>query len=244
MGSGGGQNEEACLTRIALALNLADPERALEWLGRIGTKVDCYKLQMDLFGRGGPALIRQFVEAGAEVFLDLKFHDIPSVVASAVLAAGDMGAKLLTVHTSGGAKMMAEAAKAAAGFGPDRPRILGVTVLTSLDALELERVTGCRQTVEQRVLALARLARDSGCDGVVCSPQEIGAVKGGCGREFVVVTPGIRMGPAKGKDDQARTLTPAEAARAGADYIVVGRPIYEAADPLTAIAEIRRQLGG
>ena len=232
------------MTKIALALNVADPERAYEWLGRVGSKVDCYKLQMDLFGRAGPELVRRFVGAGADVFLDLKFHDIPSVVAASVRAAGEMGAMLLTVHASGGAKMMEEAAKASATFGAKRPLVLGVTVLTSLDAAELERVTGCSQSVEDRVMALARLARESGCDGIVCSPHEIGVVKTACGRDFVVVTPGIRMGAAKGKDDQARTLTPAEAAQAGADYIVVGRPIYEAPDPIVAIATIREQLAG
>jgi orotidine-5'-phosphate decarboxylase len=234
------------LTKIALALNVADPDRALEWLGRIGTKVDCYKLQMDLFGRAGPDLVRRFVADGVEVFLDLKFHDIPSVVAASVSAAGEMGVRLLTVHATGGAKMMAEAAKASAAFGEKRPLVLGVTILTSLDEAELERVTGSSQPVEERVLALARLAKESGCDGIVCSPHEIRAVKETCGKEFVVVAPGIRLG-ARGegrgtKDDQARTLTPAEAAQAGADYIVVGRPIYQAPDPLAAIAEIREQL--
>jgi len=256
------------LTKIALALNVADPKLAWEWFTRIDKKVDCYKLQMDLFGRSGPDLIRRFVAGGAEVFLDLKFHDIPSVVAASVRAAGEMGATLLTVHTSGGGKMMAEAAKASATFGVKRPLVLGVTVLTSLDEAELERVTGCRQPVAERVMALARLAKESGCDGVVCSPHEIGVVKEACGREFVVVTPGIRLaqtpsaerrtsnggaesgprpseiGVRTSRDDQARTLTPAEAAKAGADYIVVGRPIYEAPDPLAAIADIRKQMGG
>jgi orotidine-5'-phosphate decarboxylase len=251
------------MTKIALALNVADPTLAWEWFGRIEKKVDCYKLQMDLFGRSGPDLIRRFVAGGAEVFLDLKFHDIPSVVGASVRAAGEMGATLLTVHTSGGAKMMAEAAKASATFGASRPLVLGVTVLTSLDEAELERVTGCRQSVSDRVMALARLAKESGCDGIVCSPYEIGVVKEACGKDFVVVTPGIRFGTrGQGsgtgaevrtpipspqsltpvRDDQARTLTPAEAAKAGADYIVVGRPIYEAPDPVAAIAEIREQL--
>lgn len=258
------------MTRIALALNVADPKLAWEWFGRIGNKVDCYKLQMDLFGRAGPDLVRRFVTAGVEVFLDLKFHDIPSVVAASVRAAGEMGARLLTVHTSGGAKMMAEAAKASATFGAKRPLVLGVTILTSLDEAELERVTGCRQPVAERVMALARLAKESGCDGIVCSPQEIGVVKEACGKEFMVVTPGIRLaqtpndkrqtsnakprpsanselrrsdfGVRTSADDQARTFTPAEAAKAGADYIVVGRPIYEAPDPVAAIAEIREQL--
>ncbi len=231
------------MTRIALALNVADPANALKWLSRLGRSVDCYKLQMDLFGRGGPELIRQFVAAGTDVFLDLKFHDIPSVVGSAVKAAGELGVRFVTVHAAGGTKMMAEAAKASAAFGDRRPLVLGVTVLTSLDAAELERVTGCRQSVEERVLDLALLAKESGCDGVVCSPHEIRAVRRTCGPESLIVTPGIRMGRGP-KDDQARTFTPAEAARAGADYIVVGRPIYDAPDPLRAVAEIRAQLGG
>jgi orotidine-5'-phosphate decarboxylase len=232
------------LTKIALALNVADAGRALDWLAKLGTSVDCYKLQMDLFGRAGPELIRRFVAAGTDVFLDLKFHDIPSVVAASVRAAGELGVRLTTVHASGGATMMGEAARASAEFGTRRPLILGVTVLTSLDEAGLERVTGLRQPVAERVMALARLAKESGCDGIVCSPHEIGAVKQVCGRDFLVVTPGIRMGPPKGADDQARILTPAEAAKAGADYIVVGRPVYEAPDPLAAVAEIRSQLGG
>jgi orotidine-5'-phosphate decarboxylase len=228
------------LTKIALALNLADPAAAYGWLDRLAGGVDCFKLQMDLFGRGGPELIRHFSRR-AEVFLDLKFHDIPSVVASAVTAAGEMGASLLTVHSAGGMRMMQEAAKAAAAFGANRPRILGVTVLTSLDADELERVTGCRQPVEERVLALARFAQQSGCDGVVCSPQEVRQVKEACGPGFLAVCPGIR--PTAGTvDDQARTATAARAARDGADYIVVGRPIYEAPDPVLAAAAIRQEL--
>ncbi len=230
------------MTKIALALNVAEPDKALEWLGRLGQSVDCYKLQMDLFGRGGPGLVRSFVASGTDVFLDLKFHDIPSVVASAVRAAGELGVRFLTVHAAGGAKMMAEAARASLVFGDRRPLILGVTVLTSLDAVELERVTGCRQSVEERVLALAHLARESGCDGAVCSPREIGVVRQACGPDFCIVAPGIRL--ASSLDDQARTMTPAEAARAGADYIVVGRPIYDAPDPLKAVAEIRAQLEG
>ncbi len=230
------------MTKLALALNLADTDKALEWLRRLGRSVDCYKLQMDLFGRGGPEFIRKFAATGVEVFLDLKFHDIPSVVGSAVRAAGEMGVRLLTVHAFGGAKMMAEAARASAEFGDKRPLILGVTVLTSLDANELEQVTGCRQSVEERVRALARLAYESGCDGAVCSPHEIGVVRDACGPGFKIVTPGIRLGG--GKDDQARTMTPAQATRAGADYIVVGRPVYDAPDPLKAVAEIRAQLGG
>jgi orotidine-5'-phosphate decarboxylase len=235
-------------------LNVGDRDRALQWLGRLGKRVDCYKLQMDLFGRAGPGLVREFVGSGVEVFLDLKFHDIPSVVANAVRTAGEMGVNLLTVHATGGEEMMKQAAAAAREFGDNRPRVLGVTVLTSLGDAELARVFGCAQPAAERVLALARLARDSGCDGVVCSPQEVRQVKDACGPEFLAVCPGIRPGEQGGRrkaeggtrqtEDQARVATPASAARDGADYIVVGRPIYKADDPLAAAAEIRRQLEG
>jgi len=231
------------MTKLVLALNVGDRNQALEMLGRFGKRVDCYKIGIDLFAAAGPELVREFANAGADVFLDLKFSDIPSVVGKAVAAAAGLGVKMLTVHTMGGAKMLAEAARAAQAAGPGRPLVLGVTVLTSLDRAGLEQVTGCDDEVRNRVLALARLAQSTGCDGVVASPEEIRALKKECGPGFVVVTPGIRLGPAAGSDDQARTMTPAEAARAGADYIVVGRPIYEAADPEQAIAEIRRQLG-
>ncbi len=252
------------MTKIALALNVADSGKAYAWLERLGSSVDCYKLQMDLFGRSGPELVRRFVASGVEVFLDLKFHDIPSVVASAVSAAAEMGVALLTVHTAGGHKMLAAAAEASRRAGANRPRVLGVTVLTSLDEAGLEQVTGCRQAVADRVRALARLARDAGCDGIVCSPQEVKMAKQELGAGFLAVCPGIRLAPEatspksqasdsnpeaqtqnpKPSDDQARTATPAEAARDGADYIVVGRPIYAAPDPLAAVTEIRRQLEG
>jgi orotidine-5'-phosphate decarboxylase len=230
------------LTRIVLALNVDSENAALEMYESIGNRVDCYKIGIDLFARTGPALVRDFVRRKADVFLDLKYSDIPSVVAKAVEAAADMGVAMLTVHTMGGPAMLAAAAKAADAAKGRKPLVLGVTVLTSLDEAALERVSGMKQPVAERVSALALMAKECGCGGVVCSPQEIGALRQACGREFTVVTPGIRLGPAK--DDQARTLTPAEAAQAGADYIVVGRPIYEARDPLKAIAEIRAQMGG
>jgi orotidine-5'-phosphate decarboxylase len=211
---------------------------------RIGNKVDVYKIGMDMFTTWGPEVVRDFVQGGCSVFLDLKYSDIPSVVGKAVEAASELGVAMLTVHTMGGPKMLAEAAQAANKARGRKPLVLGVTVLTSLDEAALEKVSGKRQAVTDRVRSLALLAKESGCGGVVASPQEIGVVKEACGREFIVVTPGIRMGAAKGKDDQARTLTPAEAAQAGADYIVVGRPIYEAPDPVAAIADIRKQMGG
>ncbi len=230
---------------------------------RIGNRVDVYKIGMDMFTTSGPDVVRDFVSSGCRVFLDLKYSDIPTVVGKAVEAASKLGVSMLTVHTMGGPKMLSEAALAADRAKGTKPLVLGVTVLTSLDEAALEKVSGKRQAVADRVRSLALLAKESGCGGVVASPQEIGVVKEACGKDFVVVTPGIRLGVrgqgsgagaevrtpipspqslAPARDDQARTLTPAEAAQAGADYIVVGRPIYEAADPVAAIAEIREQL--
>ena len=229
------------MTKIVLAMNV-DRTGAIELRNRIGNRVDVYKIGMDMFTTSGPDVVRDFVGVGCHVFLDLKYSDIPTVVGKAVEAASALGVSMLTVHTMGGPKMLTEAALAADRAKGAKPLVLGVTVLTSLDEAALERISGQRQAVSDRVRSLALLAKESGCGGVVASPQEIGVVKEACGRDFVVVTPGIRTGAAKGKDDQARTLTPDEAAQAGADYIVVGRPIYEAPDPVAAIAEIREQL--
>ena len=229
------------MTKIVLAMNV-DRIGAVELRDRIGNKVDVYKIGMDMFTTSGPAVVQDFVRDGCRVFLDLKYSDIPSVVGKAVEAASELGVSMLTVHTMGGPEMLSAAALAADKAKGTKPLVLGVTVLTSLDEVALEKISGKRQAVADRVRSLALLAKGAGCGGVVASPQEIGIVKEACGADFVVVTPGIRMGPAKGKDDQARTLTPAEAAKAGADYIVVGRPIYEAPDPIAAIAEIREQL--
>ena len=223
-------------------MNVEGERGAIDLLSRIGSKVDVYKIGIDLFARTGPTLVREFVRREVDVFLDLKYSDIPSVVGKAVEAASELDVAMLTVHTMGGPKMLNEAATAANKAKGKRPMILGVTVLTSLDHAALERISGSKEAVADRVCSLAVMAKESGCDGVVASPQETGIVKEACGRGFIVVTPGIRLGPAKGADDQARTLTPAEAAKAGADYIVVGRPIYEAPDASAAIAEIRAQL--
>jgi orotidine-5'-phosphate decarboxylase len=238
------------LTKIVLAMNV-DRIGAVALRDRIGNRVDVYKIGMDMFTTSGPAVVRDFVRDGCRVFLDLKYSDIPTVVGKAVEAASELGVSMLTVHTMGGPEMLSAAALAADRAKGVKPLVLGVTVLTSLDDVALEKISGKRQAVTDRVRSLALLAKESGCGGVVASPQEIGVVKEACGKDFTVVTPGIRMrrplgqspsGDSPHKDDQARTLTPAEAAKAGADYIVVGRPIYEASDPVAAIAEIREQL--
>ncbi len=243
------------MTRLALALNVGKPDLALQLLDRIGNQVDCYKLQMDLFGRAGPDLVREFVKRGASVFLDLKFHDIPSVVANSVSAAAELQVSLLTIHACGGEPMIRAAVDAAHKAEGRRPLILAVTVLTSLSAADLRETFGSTDSVQERALALACLAKKAGCDGVVCSPQELTTIKMSCGKDFLAVCPGIRLEPGQhgspclageptpARDDQVRIGTPAQAARDGADYIVVGRPIYEAECPLEVISQIKAQLG-
>ncbi|MGB9741589.1 MAG: orotidine-5'-phosphate decarboxylase [candidate division WOR-3 bacterium] len=235
------------MTKLILALNVENAEQARRLLDQIGNRVDLYKIGIDLWVKGGPELVQEFNRRGGAVFLDLKFSDIPTVVARAVTAATELGVKMLTVHALGGAEMLLAASRAAKltaeRTGRPKPLILAVTVLTSLDRTALQQVTGCPQEVESRVVALAELAQSMGCDGVVASPKEIRPVKKRCGPKFIVVTPGIRLESIAG-DDQQRFLTPQEAAKAGADYIVVGRPIYEAPDPLAVIENIRAQLGG
>lgn len=235
------------MTKLVLALNVAGADEARKLLQQFGTGVDLYKIGIDLWVRAGPELVREFTAAGAGVFLDLKFSDIPSVVEKAVSAAVDLGVRMLTVHAMGGAEMMLAATRAARKTaeqsGRERPLIVAVTVLTSLDRTALAQITGTAQEVENRVLALAELAQSVGCDGVVASPREIRALKKRCGPKFIVVTPGIRLQPQPG-DDQERFLSPREAAQAGADYIVVGRPVYQAPDPLAVLNRIRAEIGG
>ncbi len=200
-----------------------------------------FKIGKQLFTAEGPPIVRALAERGDRVFLDLKFHDIPNTVAGAVTSAVATGAWMVNVHASGGRRMMAAAAEAAtaAAARHDRPRplVIGVTVLTSLDDAGL-RETGIDRPVIEQVVGLARLAQSSGLDGVVASPQEIGAIRAACGAGFLIVTPGIRSPAGAGADDQARTMGPAEAVAAGASYLVVGRPITGASDPRAAAAEM------
>jgi orotidine-5'-phosphate decarboxylase len=220
--------------------------RAIELAATLRGIVGGVKIGSRLFTVEGPALVKALVEAGHRVFLDLKFHDIPNTVAQAVESAVQTGAWMINVHASGGVPMMQAAAHAghdtAERLGRSAPLLIGVTVLTSMDQGTLKQV-GVDRPVLDHVVALARLARDAGLDGVVASPQETAAIRTECGAAFAIVTPGIRGASAGGrKDDQSRTMGPADAVRAGASYIVVGRPIIAAPDPRAAAQAIASEL--
>ena len=204
------------------------------------------KIGTQLFTAAGPTAVEHAQKRGRRVFLDLKYHDIPNTVAGAVREATRLGVFMLNVHASGGLAMMRAAAdaatKAATDFGVTRPIVIGVTVLTSLDRKALPRDLGVAGSVESHVLRLAERARDAGLDGCVASPREIGLLRGALGPRWVIVTPGIR--PAEhGDDDQVRTATPRAAITAGANYLVVGRPITAAPDPASAIRAIVDEIG-
>ncbi len=222
--------------RVFVALDPADVERAVSLAASLAGLVGGIKLGKAFFTANGPQGVRRAAAAGLPVFLDLKFHDIPATVADAVRAALSLAPVMLTVHASGGAAMMRAAADAAEEAGTNRPLVLGVTVLTSLGAEDLA-ATGLAGPVSDQVIRLARLAQASGLDGVVCSAREVAALRAECGATFKLVVPGIRPAGA-GADDQKRTATPAQAIAAGADYLVVGRPITGAGDPAQAARAI------
>jgi orotidine-5'-phosphate decarboxylase len=229
---------------ILVALDVPEASRALALADQLRGAVGGFKIGKQLFTAEGPAIVRALAGRGDRVFLDLKFHDIPNTVAGAVAAAVATGAWMVNVHCSGGAAMMRAAAHsadaAAAALGVPRPLVIGVTVLTSMDAAALSEV-GVARTVMDQVLRLARLAQASGLDGVVASPLETAAIREACGA-FAIVTPGIRAGGEAGSDDQARTMSADEAMKAGATYLVIGRPITGAPDPRAAAEEISGQL--
>jgi len=231
--------------RLLVALDVESLRDAEALLGRLDGVVTGCKIGSQLFTAAGPAAVESARKRGFRVFLDLKFHDIPTTVAGAVREAARLGVAMLNVHASGGVAMMraaAEAAaKAAADFAVPRPLVLGVTVLTSLDRGTLAREVVVPASVDAHVLHLADRAREAGLDGCVASPREVRALRLALGPQWVIVTPGIRI-PAAGADDQTRVATPRQARDAGADYVVVGRPITAAPDPAAAAAEILRQI--
>ena len=229
------------MNRVLVALDVDSSAKALALADTLRGTVAGYKIGKQLFTAEGPEVVRTLTARGDRVFLDLKFHDIPNTVAGAVRSAMATGAWMVNVHASGGSAMMRAAAEAAhdtaAKTGAARPLVIGVTVLTSMDEAALAEVGTTRPVIEQ-VVHLARLAKASGLDGVVASPQESAAIRTACGPDFHIVTPGIRPAGQAGTDDQARTLTPKEAVTAGATYLVIGRPITAAADPRAAAEAI------
>jgi orotidine-5'-phosphate decarboxylase len=234
--------------RLFVALDVESLDDAARLLDRLEDAVSGVKIGSQLFTSAGPAAVELAHKRGHRVFLDLKFHDIPNTVAGAVRSAARLGVFMLNVHASGGFDMLRAAAEAAAQaareLGVARPICLAVTVLTSLDRRALERELGVTASVESHVLRLAEAARDAGLDGCVASPQEIRRVRLALGARFTIVTPGIRPASATGEDDQKRVATPGAALAAGADYLVVGRPITAAADPRAAAAAIIAELTG
>jgi len=226
--------------RLIFALDVASTTEAIELVDMLRDEVGMFKVGKQLFLHAGPEIVRQIKERGGEVFLDLKFHDIPRTVAKAGAEATRLGVRMFDLHASGSVAMMrqtiAEVNKVSRTEHLVRPKLLAVTVLTSLNQDDLKRV-GVRSGVESQVVRLAKLAREAGMDGVVASPHEVARIRKECGRRFLIVTPGIR--PPKGSlDDQKRVLTPEEAIRAGANYLVVGSPIRDAADPAVAARNI------
>lgn len=231
---------------MILALDFSRLEEALEMARSTAPSVGMFKINIHLFTAAGPEAVRKIGALGPSIFLDLKYHDIPNTVAGAVSAACEFPeVRLLDLHATGGAAMMRAGVQALgqnSGHGR-RPKLLGITILTSMEQAELRRV-GITGTPGSRALSLARLAKRCGLDGIVASPKEVRQIRRACGRDFLIVVPGIR--PAQGglnrSDDQARVATPAEAIRAGADYLVVGRPITAAADPPAAARAITEEI--
>jgi len=225
---------------LIVALDFASAEEARRTVQLLGSTVTTYKIGKQLFTAAGPALVSELVAGGHKVFLDLKFHDIPNTVGAAVRSAAALGVSMLTVHASGGLKMLL-AANEAAVSASQPPLVLAVTVLTSLSDEDLAEIGVSRRVLDQ-VLRLAALARGAGCGGVVASPLETRALRQELGSGFAIVTPGVRP---KGEDrgDQARVATPAEAIAAGATHVVVGRPITHATDPVAAATNILKEIG-
>ncbi len=231
--------------RVIVALDVSTEVKALRLAESIAQAgVRAFKVGLELFHAGGPGVVRELVSQGWRVFLDLKYHDIPTTVRRTVAQASGLGIWMLNVHASGGAEMMRQAREAAvAGAAENRPLVIGVTVLTNLDSNMLRQELGLDVEVPALVDCLARLAHTSGLDGVVCSPLEVPLIKAACGPGFVTVTPGVRP-PWSEPGDQRRITTPGQAVASGADYLVIGRPITRAPNPVEAARRVIAELEG
>ena len=223
-------------TPVIVALDFANEHDTLAFVRRLSPELCQLKIGKELFTATGRSLVEKLIQQGFKLFLDLKYHDIPNTVAQACKVAADMGVWLVDMHSSGGRRMMEAAADAVANYH-HRPQLIGVTVLTSMEQDDL-RELGFTQTPEELVLAWAALAKDSGLDGVVCSAHEAQALRQSLGNEFLMVTPGIRLDVAGNNDDQRRIMMPQQALAAGSSYLVMGRPITQAADPVAVLQQI------
>ncbi len=225
---------------IIVALDYPDAASARAFVARVRPAACRLKVGKELFVSAGPAFVAELVEQGFPVFLDLKFHDIPNTVAQACKAAARLGVWMMNVHASGGPRMLAAAREALEAEGNARPLLIAVTVLTSMGEDELNAI-GINTSPEAQVMRLAKLTQEAGLDGVVCSAREATTLRGATGPGFKLVTPGIRPAGAE-VGDQTRILTPSQALAAGADYLVIGRPITQAADPLAALESITQEI--
>ena len=224
---------------VIVALDYDNQDSALTLADRLDPRLCRLKVGKELFTAAGPSVVKKLTDRGFDVFLDLKFHDIPNTVAKAIGTAADLGVWMTNVHASGGSRMMSAARQALDSKGSDM-LLIGVTVLTSMDVSDLEEV-GVQGNASAQVLRLAELAKNSGLDGVVCSAQEAKLLKESLGQGFTLVTPGIRLADSVA-DDQRRIVMPADALALGSDYLVIGRPITKSTNPLATLLEINRSL--
>jgi len=226
-------------SRIIVALDYSTERETMALVDRLEPSMCRLKVGKELFTRCGPAVVKQLVDKNFEVFLDLKFHDIPNTVAKACSAAADLGVWMLNVHALGGEKMMLAAKQAISDA--DAPRLIAVTWLTSSGQAELDAL-GIKEHPQELVARLATMTRNAGLDGVVCSAQEAPVLRGNIGDDFLLVTPGIRLADSE-KDDQCRVVTPEKAIQGGASYLVIGRPITQAEDPCKVLLTINQAIG-
>lgn len=226
--------------KVLIALDYDNEQAALNFVKQLSPDECRLKVGKEMFTYFGPQFVKQLVDLGFDVFLDLKFHDIPNTVAKAVTAAAELGVWMVNVHASGGLEMMSKAKQALESYGEKAPLLIAVTVLTSMDQAQLSRL-GIDKTPQEQVVYLAKLAKEANLDGVVCSAQEAEALKAELGSEFKLVTPGIRPAGADA-GDQKRIMTPEKAIAAGSDYLVIGRPITKAEDPAHALREINSSI--
>lgn len=232
--------KQSTTSQVVVALDYENRRDALSFVEKVTPEVCRLKIGKEMFTRFGPEFVSLLTHKGFDVFLDLKFHDIPNTVAKAVKAAADMGVWMVNVHASGGLKMMSAAKDILSSYGDDAPLLIAVTVLTSMDESDLLGINITKSANEQ-VMDLARLTQQAGLDGVVCSAQEATVLKAELGQDFKLVTPGIR--PAGfAANDQKRIVTPEQAVKDGADYLVIGRPITKAEDPVAVLEQINKSL--